>query len=482
MERKKRRKKDKKFECKANGGRDTRSSALRSERDTRKKPCVVNSVMTMVQNETNGGLFIDETQTVNTDKQIHGKENSNATDNMDTVEKTNRIRQYPEGHKGPFIVYVRAKDGKGLKQMAVSKLIFDSCKPGVDRIDQVNAFKMRVVFKTAQAANQAPLMQCLEPYRVYIPASEVEVDGVIRLEPSEDEKDLEKFGRGVFDNIGLSEVKVLEAYRVGRKQGNDVIQTRVVRVTFPGKVLPDKVVLDGLRIPVRLYRPLEMVCTRCQRTGHTEKLCVSRPRCMKCGETHLTKDCSETNDAAAVCVRCKQTHEAGRSKCPKVIAADERRLQKARQRYKTSYAEAAKETRNENRYSTLSESEEEEFPDLVAPGTKRLRSHNKGPHVQKRARPGPEAETGTRRKVATERHGDKKKQPNGIGFQKDRDNMNKEGEESFMHMIRALVLEVVESLKLPEPFTRVAVTFVSTFFDKFAPILIARCSEAMQDA
>lgn len=446
------------------------------------------------------GVFIAPNDTLTekpdgSDGQVHNTHDDGDDVNMETSNVHSalpRVRQYPMGHTGPYIVYVRSSDGNGLKQVNVSKLIFDSCKPFVERIDHVNAYKMRVVFKNQQAANKAPLLECLKPFRVYVPASEVEVDGIVRLDPSEDAKDLEIYGRGMFDSLKLSDTKILEAYRVHRKEAGTSVPTNVVRVTFPGKVLPDRVVLDGLRIPVRLYRPLEMVCTRCLKTGHTEKMCVSKPRCGKCGEAHLTVGCRKEDDLPPECVRCKRIHEPDQSKCPKVVAANQRRLLKAKQRHELSYAEAVRKMKQhakpnlseDNMYDALSESDEEEdYPSLLAPGTKRTRKHSAGPSKPKRI-----AKMGGEEKIENSKHpkNDRKKkaegkQENGVGYPR-RAKPEETESNSLLASCRAVFLEVVESLKLPAPFAKIAVTIVGILFDKFAPVLIARCCEIVEDA
>ena len=60
-------------------------------------------------------------------------------------------------------------------------------------------------------------------------------------------------------------------------------------------------------------------CHRCQNFGHGTKNCNLNPRCVKCGQDHLTKDCTKTKDTPAVCANCNEQHPANYSKCTSVI-------------------------------------------------------------------------------------------------------------------------------------------------------------------
>lgn len=256
-----------------------------------------------------------------------------------------RVRQYNTSHKGPFVVYIRSKDGERIKPVTVTKLLFSNFSKKLKRVDQVNAFKLRVTCATMDDANELPKSAILSALRVYIPASEVETDGVISLEIEDNIQEVVSTGKGVFDNSSIPEVKVLQAFRLSRNVIDEDGKTEkkattAVRVTFEGTLLPQRLVLDGLRIPVRLYRPLEMFCEKCQRTGHTKKYCTNQPKCAKCEGDHLTSACTST-EPPKVCVLCKTEHvNHSRAACPKMKEADERKLNKAKKQQHFSYAEA----------------------------------------------------------------------------------------------------------------------------------------------
>ena len=133
-----------------------------------------------------------------------------------TDHASKRIRLYPAGHKEPFYVYIRATKDHALRHISISKHLFTKFPRGtVKRITQMNNFKLRVELSTAAAAND--LVKCsdsiFEPYRVYISAEQVEVEGVVQLSTEEPETDLLAYGRGQFKEAAVPEIEVIDVYR-----------------------------------------------------------------------------------------------------------------------------------------------------------------------------------------------------------------------------------------------------------------------------
>ena len=84
------------------------------------------------------------------------------------------------------------------------------------------------------------------------------------------------------------------------------------RVTFAGSALPSHVVIDKVRLPVRLFIPRVMNCLNCKQLGHTASHCCNKARCSKCGENHADDSCRK---GAEKCIYCGETpHEL--SSCP----------------------------------------------------------------------------------------------------------------------------------------------------------------------
>ncbi|GBM31617.1 hypothetical protein AVEN_212156-1 [Araneus ventricosus] len=57
-------------------------------------------------------------------------------------------------------------------------------------------------------------------------------------------------------------------------------------------------------------------CYRCQEFFHHSRFCQRDPRCLKCAEKHLTKDCTKPSDTPAKCCLCNGSHTANFTGCP----------------------------------------------------------------------------------------------------------------------------------------------------------------------
>jgi hypothetical protein len=58
-------------------------------------------------------------------------------------------------------------------------------------------------------------------------------------------------------------------------------------------------------------------CHKCQRFHHSKRHCHAQPKCVKCGESHESRACQKTRDAAAKCANCGGPHTASYRGCPR---------------------------------------------------------------------------------------------------------------------------------------------------------------------
>ncbi|GFX72062.1 nucleic-acid-binding protein from transposon X-element [Trichonephila clavipes] len=58
-------------------------------------------------------------------------------------------------------------------------------------------------------------------------------------------------------------------------------------------------------------------CYRCQLFYHHSRFCNREPKCLKCSQSHLTRDCTKKPDAPAKCTNCGGPHPANFSGCEK---------------------------------------------------------------------------------------------------------------------------------------------------------------------
>uniref|UniRef100_A0A2S2NKY3 Nucleic-acid-binding protein n=1 Tax=Schizaphis graminum TaxID=13262 RepID=A0A2S2NKY3_SCHGA len=57
-------------------------------------------------------------------------------------------------------------------------------------------------------------------------------------------------------------------------------------------------------------------CHKCQAYGHTKSYCSHTPRCVKCGEEHLSDKCSKDISLPAKCALCAGAHTSSYKGCP----------------------------------------------------------------------------------------------------------------------------------------------------------------------
>lgn len=405
----------------------------------------------------------------------------------DNISNVSKVRRYKLDQSGPWIVYIRSGDGKPLKQVTLSKLIYSRLPKGITRIEQVNAFKLRVTCSDAASANVLVESKFLGTCRLYVPAAEVETDGVVRLSVAEDVNDLVLYGRGVFDAPGVPDVQIVSAFRMKRRTGgesqsvnvDDVEMSEAVRVTFSGKLLPDRVVLFGLRMPVRVYRPMEMFCDKCLRTGHTQRFCDNAERCAKCSGQHLTTACS-AEGILPTCVVCKGDHAGGRSACPVIVSANKRKLDLAKKRHFSSYAKAVKEIETQNSFDILSDSDddvvvsEEQFPSLSSRGRKRRRlKETRGVHGGSSMKTvGQKFSTGEI-KVATPSvsKDTTDSTTNNTGEREPKTKTKRSGQTSCSHILKIMLNQILTCLGLPKEWNAYFDKMIQSFTTFILPLL-----------
>lgn len=151
---------------------------------------------------------------------------------MENKVVTPRIRQYYDGHKGPFKVFVR-KINRDIKYFELNKVLRNKYKSIVD-VYLSNKNKISVTFLSREEANKMPFNEDLNKvYKVYIPEAFVEVMACITYSIEENENDILKYGEGKFINSQIKNVKIIEVLRFQKEsqnQENDKCPTTVVRV------------------------------------------------------------------------------------------------------------------------------------------------------------------------------------------------------------------------------------------------------------
>ncbi|XP_046387255.1 uncharacterized protein LOC124156641 [Ischnura elegans] len=103
--------------------------------------------------------------------------------------------------------------------------------------------------------------------------------------------------------------------------------TKVVQVvaesTIDAAALMQITHLTGLKITITIFKkPAQPVqCHRCQAIGHTKNFCNLPPKCVRCGEGHVSAEWKKTTETPATCALCGNAHTATYSGCEKHRAA-----------------------------------------------------------------------------------------------------------------------------------------------------------------
>ena len=87
---------------------------------------------------------------------------------------------------------------------------------------------------------------------------------VIKLQTDIEESD----GDSVYSDVELNMVIIK-------------VPTSVVRVTFPGQIIPERIEIEGLLLRTREFRRRVMFCDNCLKYNHTSKLCNNKQNLQK---------------------------------------------------------------------------------------------------------------------------------------------------------------------------------------------------------
>ena len=142
--------------------------------------------------------------------------------------------------------------------------------------------------------------------RAWFPASDKNSMGVIY--PIDKDVPLDS----IFANLSIlddnSACTPLELKRLQNKEG----PTDLVKITFEGD-LPNKVSLWGQVYNVRKYNRNPIICYKCSRWGHGLITCSASAKCGFCGGNHLLDGC--TKDGTPRCLHCGEGHITGARSC-----------------------------------------------------------------------------------------------------------------------------------------------------------------------
>lgn len=228
--------------------------------------------------------------------------------------KPNYKRLYPENSSNTeFKVFVESTNGQeklGNKSPIFLNHIFTTSIKGVTAIHRVNAFKIAVIFKQYNTANNfinnSTFLDknCM---RAYIPATQIEKTGIIRFVPTNlSNQELYSKLSSIYEIIAIR--------RFTKKVGHERVPLQTASITFLSNILPDHVQYDLFSYRVFEYVPPLQQCFKCFKFNHSAKVCNGKQRCSICSGEHLYKDCDKPNEIS--CVNCSGPHLAISKLCP----------------------------------------------------------------------------------------------------------------------------------------------------------------------
>lgn len=121
------------------------------------------------------------------------------------------------------------------------------------------------------------------------------------------------------NNMNINDCKKLISKRTGQSSSFLITtsdETELKRL----KQIED---IDNVKLEWQNYARQSLItqCHRCQKYGHGSSNCTIAPRCLKCAENHLTRECKmpprcQENMAKLRCSNCSGNHPANYSQCP----------------------------------------------------------------------------------------------------------------------------------------------------------------------
>lgn len=252
-------------------------------------------------------------------------------------------KQYYKSNIGPFFVYARPLEkNKKFDSIKINKYIFNKYKNIT--VTPVNTRKLKITAQNAEVANNLIAdVTLFELCDVYVPLTKIETQGYATLTYDiADLKEICSAGYGKCDKLP-TEINLINAESCYNKAADGTLTpNNNVLLTFEGNILPDYLIIYGLRIKIRPKRIKMFNCDNCLRIGHSSKFCYSKAKCSGCGGDHNEKECpgsTSKSTAIELCKICKKdiklkAHET----CKKVIYASNRATQKQLLNQKLSYA------------------------------------------------------------------------------------------------------------------------------------------------
>ena len=135
---------------------------------------------------------------------------------------------------------------------------------------------------------------------------------------------------------------VIDVYRFTTFQNGKAIPTPRLLLTFKGLNLPSKINHGWREYGIRQHIPNPRRCYKCNRIGHSQKICRSEKTCLNCAKLFHERPCNNPSE----CINCGDPHKANDPSCLRYILEKETLAIKALENQSYRKARDLARTRN----------------------------------------------------------------------------------------------------------------------------------------
>lgn len=250
--------------------------------------------------------------------------------------KTNDVEEEETGHVPLYLTVKHEKEGQTLAK--ISPFVINKAIVGAGG-QPASIRKLRDGTLLVEAVNEVQASKILKMKSFFDQVS-VTVEPHATLNSSKGIM----YCRELLD-CTLEEVKaelksqlVSDVVRIMRKDNGNLVPTAGLILTFSSPNPPTKLFVGYMSISVRPYFRNPQRCFKCQKYGHSSKVCKNTETCFRCGQPdHKGEDCSNEEH----CANCKGKHPSSSRNCK--VFLEEREVLKLSTLEKLSFADARRE-------------------------------------------------------------------------------------------------------------------------------------------
>lgn len=234
---------------------------------------------------------------------------SMSTSTTGSYSTSKRIREYPAGHPGPYIVHIKSHDQK-INHFQVSTYLCQTIK-GIETLKTVTPYLYEVKCYSLAIANNLTNDRNLIQYDVFVPVNQLEAQGIVYF-PSNNNQNM-LFRCSGFHVASGNQSKILSVYRLNYKRYDEASKlsrfapSSLVKVNFKGTKLPNYVIINDIRT---VYTPvlhgIWSHCTSCRYIRIPVKPYIHSNNQQNSSDDDIASYFSESKEEASTCPNCRK--------------------------------------------------------------------------------------------------------------------------------------------------------------------------------